>query len=93
MSGVITKIKIVGSTDDSGASNTIAVVTGKTNEYGTLQKIRQKDSDKSLDAAKKEANAEISENGAPKKKFEVEAVDIPGIRIEDKVKLDAGDSN
>lgn len=93
MSGVITKIKIMGAADDSGASNTAAVVTGKTNEYGTLQKIRQKDSDKSLDAAKKEANTEISENGAPKKKFEVEAVDIPWIRKGDKVKVVAGDMN
>lgn len=90
MDGVVTKIKILSSTDDRGISNTEAVVTGDTAKYGTIQKIQKKDKDKSLSDAQKEANTQIDENGAPKVEFEVNALDVPWIRKGDKVRVEAG---
>lgn len=90
MDGVVTKVEILGSTDDSGASNTEAVVEGNTSKYGTIQKIQRKDSDKSLSDAQEEANTQITENDEPKVEFDVDAIDIPWIRKGDKVHVTAG---
>ena len=91
MEGVITKIKIVSASSDDGASNTEAVVEGNTSKYGTLQKIVQKDTDKSLSDAQSEAQTQIDENSEPEVKFTVDVIDIPWVRKGDKVYIAAGD--
>lgn len=91
MDGVITKVVIVGKADDNDREPIEATVTGKTSEYGTLQKILSRDENTSLANAKLEAKTTIDENGAPKWEYEITAPDIPWIRKGDKVYVDAGD--
>lgn len=91
MEGVITKVIIVGKADDDDREPIEATVSGKTSEYGTLQKIQKRDEDTSLADAKLEAKTTIDEHGTPKWEFEITAPDIPWIRKGDKVYVDAGD--
>ena len=90
MDGMITKVVIVGKADKEDRRPVEATVNGKTSEYGTLQKIIQRDENTSLDDAKKEGNSIIKENGEPKWEYRVEAPDIPWIRKGDKVYVSAG---
>lgn len=91
MDGMITKVVILGTEDDDGKSAVETTVTGKTDLYGTLQKLQQKDEDTSVADARAEAEETIKEYGEPKHTFVVGATDIPWIRKGDKVKVYAGD--
>lgn len=91
MDGVITKVIIVGKADDNDREPIEATVSGKTSEYGTLQKIQDRDENTSLADAKLEAKNTINENGEPKWEYEITAPNIPGIRKGDKVYVSAGD--
>ena len=91
MDGVITQVVIVGKADDDDRVPVEATVSGKTSEYGTLQKIQSRDENTSLADAKLEAKNTIDENGEPKWEYELTAPDIPWIRKGDKVYVDAGD--
>lgn len=91
MEGVITQVVIVGKADDDGREPVEATVSGKTSEYGTLQKIQELDENTSLSDAKLEAKNTIDEFGEPKWEYEITAPDIPWIRKGDKVYVSAGD--
>ncbi|MGN0999699.1 MAG: hypothetical protein ACI4PO_09125 [Faecousia sp.] len=91
MEGVVTKVVIVGKADDEDRVPIEATVTGNTSEYGTLQKIQQRDENTDLVHAKLEAQNTIDEKGEPKWEYEIKAPDIPWIRKGDKVYVDAGD--
>lgn len=90
MDGVITKVRILGKADKNDQVPIVATVTGNTSQYGTLQKLQDKDEDTSLADAKAEANTTIKEHGKPKWEYEVQAPDIPWIRKGDKVNVNAG---
>lgn len=90
MDGMTTKVVIVGKADDNGREPIEATVNGNTSQYGTLQKIISRNSNTSLEDAKKEANSILKENGAPKKEYGLRAPDIPWIRCGDKVYVEAG---
>lgn len=91
MDGMITKVVIVGKANSNGREPVEATIKGKTDQYGTLQKIIDRDSNTSLADAKKEAQSIIDENGKPHTEFEVKAVDVPWIRRGDKIYVQAGD--
>lgn len=91
MEGVVTQVVILGKADDEERKPVEATVKGKTDQYGTLQKIIDRDEDTSLEDAKKEAQNIINADGTPKWEFEVRAIDIPWIQEGDKVYVDAGD--
>lgn len=91
MEGVITQVVIVGKADDEDREPIEATVSGKTSEYGTLQKIESKDENTSLEDAKLEAQQTIDENGEPKWEFIITAPDVPWIRKGDKIHVSAGD--
>lgn len=91
MEGVITQVVIVGKADDEDREPIEATVSGKTSEYGTLQKIESKDENTSLEDAKLEAQHTIDENGEPKWEYVIIAPDVPWIRKGDKIYVDAGD--
>lgn len=91
MDGMITKVIILGKADDDDRVPVEATVVGKTDQYGTLQKIINRDENTTLDDAKTEANGILKENGDPKWEYEVQSPDIPWIRKGDKVKVSAGD--
>ena len=91
MDGMVTKVVIVGKADNNEREPIEATVSGKTSEYGTLQKIINRDENTSLADAKKEAQSIIDEDGTPKWEYELKAPDIPWIELGDKVYVDAGD--
>ena len=79
---------ILGKADDNDRRPVEATVSGNTSEYGTLQKLIDRDENTSLADAKKEANSIIKENGEPKWEFELKASDVPWVRKGDKVHVD-----
>lgn len=90
MEGMITKVVILGKEDKSDRRPVEATVSGDTNQYGTLQKLINRDENTSLADAKKEGESIIKESGKPKWEYRVEAPDIPWIRKGDKVYVNAG---
>ena len=91
MEGVITQAVIVGKADDNDREPVEATVSGKTSEYGTLQRIIKRNDNTSLADAKLEAKNTVDENGAPKWEYKITAPDIPWIRKGDKIYVSAGD--
>jgi len=91
MDGMVTKVIILGEEDKDGKSKVEAVVDGDTGRYGTLQKIQNKTKTTALADAKKEAEQTVKDKGKPTRTFEVEAMDIPWLKLGDKVKVAAGD--
>lgn len=91
MDGMTTKIVIYGKANDDDRRPIEATISGNTSQYGTLQKIVNREENTSLADAKKEAQSVIDEDGKPKEEYSVVAIDIPWIRKGDKVNLDVGD--
>lgn len=91
MDDVITKVVILGKADKEERRPIEATVTGKTAEYGTIQKIENLDSNTSVEDATKEAETTIKENGEPKVEYACMSPDIPWIRKGDKVKVEGID--
>ena len=95
MDGMITKVIILGKADEDDRQPLESEVwdTSKTNKYGTLQAILDRDENTTLKDAQEEAHNIIRENGSPKWEYEVKCRDIPWIRKGDKVHVNAGDIN
>lgn len=91
MDGVITKVIITGKADSNDREPIEATVSGKTDEYGTVQRIQRRSEGTSLADAKIEAQNTIDENGEPKWEYEISCPDIPWIRRGDKIYVEAGD--
>lgn len=91
MDGMITKVVILGKADKDDRQPVEATISGKTGEYGTLQKIINRSENTTLEDSKKEAQETINESGEPFWEFELKATDIPWIRKGDKVYVAAGD--
>lgn len=91
MDGMITKVVILGKADDNDRQPVEATVAGSTSQYGTLQKLINRDTNTTMADAKKEAEGILKENGKPKWTYEVVCHDIPWIRKGDKVYVSAGD--
>lgn len=91
MDGIITKVIIVGKADGNDREPIEETVSGKTSEYGTVQKILRRNENTSIADAKIEAKHTIDENGEPKWEYEITAADIPWIRRGDKIHVKAGE--
>lgn len=91
MDGMTTKVVILGKADKEDRRPVEATVTKNTDEYGTLQKIINRDKDTTIEEAKEEANNILKDEAQPKQTYEVVAPDIPWIRKGDKVLVNAGD--
>ncbi len=89
LQGLITKVLIVGKSEEDKRPPIIDSLEGKM-QYGTLQEIITKDTNKSLDDVKNEAQNIIKENGKPKESISVKSVDVPKMRKGDKVRINAG---
>lgn len=92
MEGVITQVIVTGKADADDREPIEATVSGKTDEYGTLQKIQRRSENTSLADAKIEAKNTIDENGEPKWEYEISGPDVPWIRKGDKVYVSAGEN-
>lgn len=86
---LVTRVKILGKADDNGRSKVEAVINGNL-DYGILQDIVTRDSDKSLGTAKKEAQTILAENGTPEETITATAPDLPFVRKGDAVEMKAG---
>lgn len=91
MDGIITKVVIVGKADGDDREPVEATVSGKTGEYGTVQRIQRRSENTTVEDAKIEAKYTIDENGEPKWTYEITGADIPWIRKGDKVHIKAGE--
>jgi len=89
MSNLVTRVIIVGKSEENKRPPLLSTVNGKT-EYGILQEIITKDTNKSLVDTKKEAENILKEKGKPEETIDVLTVDVPMIRKGDKVRLNAG---
>lgn len=92
MDGVITQVIIIGKADDDDREPIEATISGKTSEYGTLQKIQRRSENTNLADAKIEAKYTIDEHGEPKWEYEITAPDVPWIHKGDKVYVSAGEN-
>lgn len=92
MSGMVTKVVILGKADDEDSRDPIeATVLGDTDQYGTIQKLIDRDENTTLADSQKEAEGILKNDGTPKWEYEVQAPDIPWLRKGDKVYVNAGD--
>lgn len=89
MNKLVTRVKILGKADDEGRSSVEAVINGNTN-YGILQEIVTRNSDKDLGKAKQEAQTILSERGTPEETITATVPDLPFLRKGDAVEMKAG---
>ncbi len=89
LQGLVTKVLVYGKSEEDKRPPLLETVDGNL-EYGTLQEIVTKDSNKTLDDAKKEAQNILKEKGKPEETISVSTIDVPMIRKGDKVKIFAG---
>ena len=91
MSGMVTKVSIMGKKDDDEREPVEAVVEGDIEKYGTIQQLTSKDENTELSEAKKEAQETINEKGKPQETYSLNAIDNPYVRKGDRIKVAAGD--
>ena len=91
MEGMVTKVKILGKEKKDERRPVEATLSSNTGEYGTLQKVIDRDENTSLADAKQEAQKILDQNDTPKWKYEIKTTDIPWIHKGDKVFVNAGD--
>ena len=89
LQGLVTKVLVYGKSEEEQRPPLLETVNGNL-DYGTLQEIVTKDSNKTLDDAKKEAQNILKEKGKPEETINVSTVDVPMMRKGDKIKLVAG---
>lgn len=89
ISGLVTRVKVVGTEDKEGRRSVEALLNGKT-AFGIRQKIVTRSKNDSLAAAQAEARAILDEEGAPKERLSVSGADVPTIRKGDRVHFTTG---
>lgn len=89
LQGFVTKVLVYGKSEEEQRPPLLETVNGNL-DYGTLQEIVTKDSNKTLDDARKEAQNILKEKGKPEETINVSTVDVPIMRKGDKIKLVAG---
>lgn len=92
MNSLVTRVKILGKADDEGRSSVDAVIDGNL-DFGILQEIVTRDSDKDLGTAKTEAQTILKERGEPEESIMATAPDLPFLRKGDAVEMAAGNLN
>lgn len=87
--GLVTRVKIVAtSEDDDGVQKVEALVDGKT-EYGIRQRIYNRSEEDSLATAKSAAQEILDEDGSPEETYTVTGPDVPTLRKGDKIHIEA----
>ena len=90
LQNIVTSVIVVGKSEENTRPPLLETVENDTTKYGLLREIVIKDSNKTLDDAKKEAENMLKERGTPKETISVTSVDVPVMRKGDKVKVVAG---
>lgn len=91
MTGMVTRVVIVGKEDKKGRPKVEATVNGRT-EYGILQRIEQRGS-ATLSEAKKAAEQILKKDGQPARATVLSGVDMPALHKGDRVFVKAGALN
>lgn len=89
---LITRVKVVGQSDDEGNRSVDAALDGKT-EYGIRQRIYTRGSDETLDDAKSAAQEILGGDGKIVNEITVQSPDVPFIRKGDLVYVISGSSS
>ena len=89
MNNLVTRVKILGKADDDGRSSVEAMVDGNL-EFGILQEVIRRDSDKDIEKAKAEAQQTLKEKGQPEETIMATAPDLPFLRKGDAIEMAAG---
>jgi hypothetical protein len=89
---LVTRVKIIGVQDDEGRASVDAVVNGDT-RFGVLQEIVRRDSNKTIEAARSEANTILEDRGKPEEITQINVPDLPFVRKGDRIEVAAGNLN
>lgn len=84
---MITRIKVMGQGKGEGNPPVEAVLDGKT-EFGVLQKLYQRSSDETIEAAKQAAQELLNEDGTPDEEVTLSLPDVPYVRKGDAIYCD-----
>ena len=91
MTGLVTRVVVVGKDDKQGRPKVEATLNGKT-EYGILQQVKSRGSTKLADA-KKEAQELLDEKGTPERTITLQSPDAPWIRKGDRIHVTTDNVN
>lgn len=86
---IVTRVIVIGKTDEEGHQAVEASVEGKT-EFGIRQAIVERQHSHSLEQATEAANQLLRERGALKRKTTIIAPDLPILRKGDRIRIRAG---
>lgn len=89
LQGLVTKVLVYGKSEEDKRPPLLKTIDGDL-DYGVLQEIVTKDSNKTLEDAEKEAQNILKEKGKPEETITVSTIDVPMMRKGDKIKLVAG---
>lgn len=89
INNLVTRVKIIGKADNEGRSSVDAVIDGNL-EYGVLQEVIRRDSNKTMGEANAEAQAILKERGQPEESIMLNSADLPFLRRGDAVAVAAG---
>jgi hypothetical protein len=89
ISGLVTKVKIIGKQDNEGRAPVEAIEDGDL-RFGVLQEIIHSDSAKNLSDAIEEARTLLKERGRPEETIEVSVPDLPFVLKGDRIYMAAG---
>lgn len=87
--GMVTRVKIIGQSDDKKKARVEATLSGKT-KYGVRQKIVTRGKEESLKDAKSSAREILDTDGVIQEEITIQAPDIPWMRKGDLVHLKIG---
>jgi len=86
---LVTRVKIIGRQENDGRAPVEDTVDGDI-QYGVLQEIICRDTSKTLEATRAEAESLIEHRGKPGETTQINAPDLPFLRRGDKVEVEAG---
>lgn len=89
INNLVTRVKIIGKEDSEGRVSVDAVIDGNL-EYGVLQEVVRRDSNKTMGEANAEAQAILKERGNPEESITLNSADLPFLRRGDAVGVSAG---
>lgn len=92
INNLVTKVKVIGNSDDDGRRPVEAVLDGD-QSFGVLQKILLRDADKTVADVTVEAKNYLKEHGLPEETVSLSCIDIPFLRKGYRVQVAAGDLN
>lgn len=81
---MVTRVKVVGQSKEEGIPPVEAVEDGKT-EFGILQRIYQRNSDETIEAARQAAREIINDDGQPDEDITLSLPDVPFVRKGDAI--------